>query len=80
MVTAVSCPRAHELRRNVLLLPDTEADTPLLSFCPMQTREELLRFPVMPQGHLNYAATWFTLSGCIAAAALVAMRRPRAPR
>jgi len=33
----------------------------------------------MPQGHLNYAATWFTLSGCIAAAALVAMRRRRLP-
>ena len=46
----------------------------------LQTREELLQFPVMPQGHLNYAATWFTLSSAIAVSALVAMRRRRLPQ
>ncbi len=45
----------------------------------MQAKEDILRFPIMPQGHLNYALTWYTLSGFIAAAALVAMRRGRKP-
>lgn len=40
-----------------------------------KSREDLLRFPIMPQGHLNYAATWLTMSGCIAVAAALAMRR-----
>ena len=48
--------------------------------CALQTREELLQFPVMPQGHLNYAATWFTLAAAIAVSALVAMRRRRLPQ
>lgn len=39
-----------------------------------KSREDLLRFPVMPQGHLNYAVTWLAMSGCIAVAALLAMR------
>ena len=42
-----------------------------------QAREELLLFPLMPEGHLNYAATWLTLSACIGTAALVAMRKQR---
>lgn len=52
----------------------------LTPLCALQTREELLQFPVMPQGHLNYAATWFTLAGAITVSALVAMRRRRLPQ
>lgn len=47
-----------------------------------KSREDLLRFPVMPQGHLNYAVTWLAMSGCIAVAALLAMRghKQRVPK
>lgn len=42
-----------------------------------QAREELVLFPLMPEGHLNYAATWLTLSACIGTAGLMAMRKQR---
>jgi len=49
------------------------------SYPAPRTREELLRFPVMPEGHLNYAATWLTLSLFIGAAGVMAMRKRRRP-
>ena len=36
--------------------------------------EDLLEFPVMPRDHLNYAATWLTLSAAVGAMALRFLR------
>jgi len=38
---------------------------------------DLMAFSVMPRDHLNYAATWFTLSGATALLAAKALRRGR---
>ena len=39
------------------------------------TKEELMRFPVSPEQHLGYAATWFALSAATGALAVVRIRR-----
>eukprot|EP00959_Pyramimonas_sp_CCMP1952_P353904 7414831-Pyramimonas_sp.AAC.2 len=44
-----------------------EGVMPDLSFPPVgKSVSALLSFPVMPQNHLNYAATWYTLSLAVA--------------
>ena len=43
-----------------------------------QSKEELLQFSIMPDGHRNYALTWFTMSAAMLGLALHAMRASRA--
>ena len=51
------------------------------SLVPAQSKEELLQFSIMPDGHRNYALTWFTMGAAMMGLALHAMRAgPRAPR
>ena len=42
-----------------------------------RTLGDFLRFNVTPQDHMNYAATWFTLSFCTAAMAYASLRSAR---
>lgn len=47
----------------------------------VQSKEELLEFSVMPEGHRNYAVTWFTMAAFMLGLGLRAMRQNRrAPR
>lgn len=49
-----------------------------------QSKEELLQFSIMPDGHRNYALTWFTMAAAMIGLALHAMRAsrhvPRGPK
>jgi len=44
-----------------------------------QSKNELLEFSVMPDGHRNYAITWFTMSAFMLGLALHAMKLNRKP-
>lgn len=47
----------------------------------MQSKAELLEFSVMPDGHRNYAITWFTMAAFMLGLGVRAMRQNRrAPR
>ena len=70
LVSPGGAPSAMDVLGGRKSRPRTREDYPL-----PKSAGDLLAFSVMPRDHVNYAATWFTLSGATAALAVKALRR-----
>ena len=72
-------PRRPPTPMEILALRTGTAPAETREYPTPRGMEDLLEFPVMPRDHLNYAATWLTLSAAVGAMAFRFLSTSRAP-